>query len=145
MSAQIEALQRMWHSTVHAWRRRQQSARRNVRRHWDAILLTAANATQARGYEMEIERRRAIGMIDADTPVLVVPDRAGKRIGSGGATLWALKQYASRALEQKPAPRSALELFAGRRALMLHCGGEGRRIPSNAGAGKLFATLPFEV
>ena len=41
--------------------------------------------------------------------------------------------------------RNPEDLFRGRRILMLHCGGEGRRVPSNAGTGKLFATLPFEV
>jgi len=145
MPEPIEELQRVWHSTVHGWRRRQLGRRRMARRYWDAIILTAANATQARGFEMEIERRREIGMIDPETQVLVVADRAGKRIGSGGATLWALKQYARRALEAKAAPKSAAGLFRGKRVLMAHCGGEGRRVPSNAGAGKLFATLPFEV
>ncbi|MCX7048828.1 MAG: hypothetical protein NTX50_25495 [Candidatus Sumerlaeota bacterium] len=146
-----EELQRIWHSMVHKWNRKRQRLGRGARRWWDALILTAANAEQAAGYEMEIARRKEIGMIDPETQVIIVPDRAGQRIGSGGATLWALKQYAETAIQtgKKPggkrAPRKTEDLFLKRRILMLHCGGEGRRVPSNAGAGKMFATLPFEI
>jgi fucokinase len=202
MTRDTEELQRIWHSTVHRWNRKRLSGR--GRPFWDVLILTAANATQARGYGLELQRRREIGMIGPDTQVLIVPDRAGKRIGSGGATLWALRAYAAGVISglrtgkgvriadcglriadlsndysgsqskiQNPKsqisnlkseirnpklrnpqsairnPQSAIrnpeDLFRGKRVLMLHCGGEGRRVPSNAGTGKLFATLPFEV
>ena len=93
MTRDTEELQRIWHSTVHRWNRKRLSGR--GRPFWDVLILTAANATQARGYGLELQRRREIGMIGPDTEVLIVPDRAGKRIGSGGATLWALRAYAA--------------------------------------------------
>jgi fucokinase len=76
---------------------------------------------------------------------LIVPDRAGERIGSGGATLWALKQYAEETQRRNSSIEDPEELFVGKRVLLMHCGGEGRRVPSNAATGKIFATLPFEV
>jgi fucokinase len=145
MPTNSDLLQRIWHSTVYRWNRKR-LGRRKRRPFWDVVILTAANLTQARGYEIELERRRDLGMIDPQTQVVVVPDRAGKRIGSGGATLWALKHYARESLAAKStAPKSIEELFEGKRVLMIHCGGEGRRVPSNVGTGKLFASLPFEV
>jgi fucokinase len=144
MTRDTEQLQRIWRSTAHEWNRKRLEQRRR-RPFWDVAILTAANVTQARGFELEMKRRREIGMIDPQTRVLVVPDRAGKRIGSGGATLWALKRYAQAVREDRAAPKDPEGLFRGKRVLLMHCGGEGRRVPSNAGAGKLFATLPFEV
>jgi len=149
MPGETDELQRIWHSTISHWNAKRLRRRAGERLVWDAVILTAANETQARGYELEIARRKEIGMIDARTRTLIVPDRAGKRIGSGGATLWATKRYAEDALGDKAAPRKPRaqrpeDLFRGKRILMMHCGGEGRRVPSNAGTGKLFATLPFE-
>ena len=127
--ARIANIARIWHSLHYRWMKRRQKPRRNQRPYWDALILTAANRTQARGFELEAALRKETGVIEPETQVLVVPDRAGKRIGSGGATLWALKQYAKHALADKRKPRSVEELFAGRRILIMHCGGEGRREP----------------
>jgi fucokinase len=144
MSDTIHTLQRIWNSTVYEWNRQRQSGRK---RHtaWDTLILTAANPDQARGYEVEITRRREIGMIPPETQVLIVPDREGERIGSGGATLWALKKYVENGGEKNPSLQNPEEFFSGKRVLLMHCGGEGRRVPSNAGTGKIFASLPFEV
>jgi len=144
MSDTIQTLQRIWNSTVYEWNRQRQSGRKR-RPAWDTVILTAANPDQARGYEVEIARRREIGMIPPETRVLIVPDRAGERIGSGGATLWALKQYAEETQRRNSSIEDPEELFVGKRVLLMHCGGEGRRVPSNAATGKIFATLPFEV
>jgi fucokinase len=146
MSDTLHTLQRIWNSTVYEWNRQRQSGRKR-RPAWDTLILTAANPDQARGYEVEIARRREIGMIPPETQVLIVPDRAGERIGSGGATLGALKQYAEETHHRNPpTTRENPEyFFTGKRVLLMHCGGEGRRVPSNAGTGKIFASLPFEV
>ena len=140
MQREVQNLQRTWHATAHRWNEKRRR-RRSRRPFWDVLILTAANKSQARGYELELSRRREIGMIDPETEVLVVPDRAGKRIGSGGATLWALKEYA----RLTSGASSVENLFRSKRILLMHCGGEGRRVPSNAGTGKLFSPLPFEV
>ncbi len=144
MSDTIHSLQRIWNSTVYEWNRQRQSGRKR-RPAWDTLILTAANPDQARGYEVEITRRREIGMIPPETQVLIVPDREGERIGSGGATLWAVKKYAEDARHKNPALQNSDDFFSGKRVLLMHCGGEGRRVPSNAGTGKIFASLPFEV
>jgi hypothetical protein len=62
MSDTIQTLQRIWNSTVYEWNRQRQSGRKR-RPAWDTVILTAANPDQARGYEVEIARRREIGMI----------------------------------------------------------------------------------
>ncbi|CAI5492549.1 unnamed protein product [Closterium sp. Naga37s-1] len=58
---------------------------------WDALLITAASDAQADLYSRQLAAARHNGHIAAETIVLAVPDREGKRIGSGGATLGAIR------------------------------------------------------
>ena len=73
---------------------------------WTAVVVTASSARQAERYRAEIERRRAGGKIPERARYLVVPDPGGARIGSGGATLHALRELAKEALFQ-PGERRA--------------------------------------
>jgi len=104
---------------------------------WDYCVLTAANEGQARGYELEIERRRRAGWLPQDTHYLVVPDLGGRRIGSGGAAAYALRAVTSHWHEQAPAPQT----FP--RVLLINSGGDSKRIPHCAATGKAFLSLPF--
>ena len=58
---------------------------------WDYVILTASNETQARAYRAQIEQRLSSGQLPAATHYAVLPDPDGRRVGSGGATLNALR------------------------------------------------------
>eukprot|EP00897_Mesotaenium_endlicherianum_P009860 jgi/Mesen1/8902/ME000537S08301 len=79
-----------------AWHRLRLSVRAPSRcPSWDAIILTAASPTQALLYTTQLEAAKANGRIAEGTLVLAVPDPDGRRIGSGGATLGALRALSS--------------------------------------------------
>lgn len=63
---------------------------------------------------------------------MVVPDIAGRRIGSGGATLHVLRTLAE----------TSEDWWQRHRVLLIHCGGDSRRLPQYSLSGKLFTTLP---
>ncbi len=101
---------------------------------WDAIVLTAASPQQAELYRLQLQLARQRGRIAARTLTLVAPDPDGKRIGSGGATLSAL-----RLLETTHPGRD----WPRRRVLLIHAGGDSRRVPWANVIGKLFIPLPL--
>jgi len=107
----------------------------------DWLVLTAANRRQAKAYASQIAARAERGALAKARGILVVPDACERRIGSGAATVLALVQLA-RQLAQRKRARSVTELFAGERVLMLHSGGDSRRLPMYAAEGKLFASVP---
>ena len=86
---------------------------------FDLIVITAANAAQARGYRAQTKDRN-------DT--IVVADPGGRRVGSLGATVNVLRKIAK-------AKRRA------RTVLICHSGGDSRRTPGYAALGKAFIPL----
>ena len=58
---------------------------------WDWIVLTAANEKQAAAYKIQIENRKKDHRLPLGTNFAVVTDYRGERIGSGGATLNAIR------------------------------------------------------
>ena len=110
---------------------------------FDHVILTAANETQARGYEAQIRWRQAHGSIEPACRVHVAPDPGGRRVGSLGATVNALRVLAEVLASEAPAPvRNFADLFRGRRILICHSGGDGRRTPAYSAQGKVFVPLP---
>lgn len=108
---------------------------------WTAVIVTASSARQAERYEEEISRRRAAGKLPSDVHYLVVPDLHDQRMGSGGATLNALRVLADHV------PRDAGSLphwWATQRVLIIHSGGDSRRLPEYSLSGKLFSALPVK-
>jgi fucokinase len=101
---------------------------------WDAVVLTAASAHQARLYELQVAQARRLGRIPPRTLALVVPDPAGRRVGSGGATLGALRALAA------ACPGRDL---AGMRVLLIHAGGDSKRVPWANVIGKPFIPFPL--
>lgn len=99
---------------------------------WDYVVLTASNAHQASAYEAQIEARK--GFLPARTRFLVIPDEGGVRVGSGGATLSVLK-----------AIRDRESRFGGKRILVIHSGGDSKRVPQYSALGKLFSPVPHEL
>lgn len=100
---------------------------------WDWILLTAANERQAEAYLKQIELRTQQGRLPKGTRFDVVTDYKGARIGSGGATLNVL-----RVLVEKEGYQKVLR----EKILVIHSGGDSKRIPQYSACGKLFAPVP---
>jgi len=94
---------------------------------FDVVVITAANAAQARGYREQVKWRRAHGRLPASLEVRVVPDPGGRRVGSLGATVNVLKRLGD---------------LRGRRVFICHSGGDARRTPGYAAMGKAFTPLP---
>lgn len=99
---------------------------------WDAVVLTASGPAQAAVYERLLGSARARGVLPARTRALVVPDPEGPSIGSGGATLNALRVAAAQGIPLESS-----------RVLMIHAGGDGRRVPWAGLSGKVFLPLPL--
>lgn len=110
------------------WQQYLASLRPDARRGWDLCILTASDERQAAMYQRQLDWRGAAGLLPARTRFLVLPDPGGRRIGSGGATLRALA-------------KATAELEDGR-VLIIHSGGDSRRLPHCSAIGKLFARVP---
>ncbi len=109
----------------------------------DLLVLTASDARQAGIYERVVGGLVRDGSIAA-RELLVVPDPGGRRVGSGGATLEAAVRAAEHLTATLGRGAAGLELdaiFAGRRVLVVHSGGESRRLPAFAAVGKVLMPL----
>lgn len=100
---------------------------------WDWVVVTASNQKQAETYRTQIEERIVKHKIPVSPHYLVVPDWNGRRIGSGGATLSALYEIANSEGSQN---------IAGKKILLIHAGGDSKRIPQYSACGKLFQPVP---
>ena len=92
------------------------------------MILTASNEHQARSFELQIESRKEY--LPSRTTFSVIPDKGGVRVGSGGATLSVLKYLAS------------VGGWTGKRILVIHSGGDSKRVPQYSALGKLFSPVP---
>src|SRR5450631_3698201 len=110
---------------------------------WDYLIVTAANNVQAAAYESQIETRRRLGQLTQVKQVLVVADIDGRRIGSGGSTLECLKQVVARE-RRNGLSEPVQEILSKLRILILHAGGDSRRLPAYSPCGKIFVPLPGE-
>lgn len=115
-----------------------------TREPWDYLVLTAANQTQAKAYETQIDFRRRLGQLAQVKHVLVVPDLDGKRIGSGGSTIECLRQILDHELPSSPDSATPRDVLSTLRILIVHAGGDSRRLPAYSPGGKIFVPLPGE-
>ena len=58
---------------------------------WTAAVITASSNRQAKRYRWKIRRRETVGKIPTRVTYMVVPDIGDRRIGSGAATLNAVR------------------------------------------------------
>ena len=86
---------------------------------FDLVVVTAANAAQAKGYRAQLAGRKGF---------TVVADPGGRRVGSLGATVNVLRK-----LRYEKGDR--------RRILVCHSGGDARRTPGYAAMGKAFVPM----
>lgn len=105
---------------------------------WDYIVLTASDENQAEGYRKQIEDRK--DYLPTKTHFAIIPDEGGKRVGSGGATLSVLKYIYER--EQKITGQG---YFDHLRILVIHSGGDSKRVPTYSALGKLFSPVPHKL
>ncbi|MBQ7817730.1 MAG: bifunctional fucokinase/L-fucose-1-P-guanylyltransferase [Oscillospiraceae bacterium] len=103
---------------------------------WDYVILTASNEHQAAIFRAQLAQREAAGFLPSRTHFAVEPDAGGKRIGSGGATLGVLRYIAQHAGKSD---------FSGLRILVIHSGGDSKRVPQYSALGKLFSPVPREL
>jgi fucokinase len=111
----------------------------------DYLIVTASNEFQAEIYRKQLDIRRRLGLLAGIDKILVVPDVDGKRIGSGGSTLCCLLAVLREELGAKPFPKNSEhwnQAFANKRVLIIHAGGDSKRLPAYSSCGKLFVPIP---
>ncbi len=129
---------------------------------WDYLILTASNERQAKGYESQLAKRLGAGLLPEVGTALVVADPMGKRVGSGGSTLVCLMRVLAAEIQRSALPQVALpqaatrmyswsaagdfaslqRILRGLRILILHAGGDSRRVPAYGPCGKIFSPVP---
>ena len=100
---------------------------------WDYIVLTASDEHQAEGFRKQLKQRQVSGFLPGRTHFHVIPDPEGRRVGSGGATLNVLRFLVE---------ETKTEDFGNLRILVIHSGGDSRRVPQYSALGKLFSPVP---
>lgn len=83
---------------------------------WDYLVVTASNAMQAQAYEAQLRLRQELDLLPRVRQVLVVPDLDGKRIGSGGSTVFSIAEV----LRRERHTGAAEEILRGLRILIVH-------------------------
>ena len=119
-----------------AWNDYDYSCRVSQAPHWDWVILTAANQKQAETYRYQIRERQRENCLPLNMQFAVIPDLNDERIGSGGATLSVLSFLAEKV---------GWENVCRQKVLLIHSGGDSKRIPQYSVCGKLFAPVPREL
>ncbi len=109
---------------------------------WDYLVLTASNALQAGAYEFQLNLRRQYGLLPRVREALVVADLEDRRIGSGGSTLLCLLRILERERLRHGRRDSIAAILRQLRILIVHAGGDSRRLPAYGPCGKIFVPLP---
>jgi len=104
---------------------------------FDTVVITASGERQAEAFRALLARRCEHGLYPREIAFEVVADPPGGRVGTAGSTLWALQ----RLLDAHGGDAAAF--FHSQRILLIHAGGESRRLPAYAPEGKLFSPLPI--
>ena len=125
-------------SYLDSWEDYERSLKKKSFIKWDYIILTASNKAQETAYRNQIENRLEKGLLPEETTYAVLPDPEGKRVGSGGATFQVMRYIA----EQEPERENP---FKNRGILVIHSGGDSKRVPQYSAIGKLFSPVPREL
>jgi fucokinase len=113
---------------------------------WDYLIVTAANDQQAKAYEHQLQERQKAGELPQVRHCLVIPDLEGRRIGSGGSTLHSLAcvLHREKAGDGAGSFEEAEAILSGLRILIVHAGGDSRRLPAYCHCGKMFVPIPAQ-
>jgi len=104
---------------------------------WDIVVITAANKNQADSFLKQIKFRKNNNMLPKKTEFYVISDLGDIRIGSGGSTLQVLSF-----LKEETACKNG---FENKKVLILHSGGDSKRLPQYSALGKIFASVPHKI
>ena len=118
-----------------------------MREPWDYLIVTASNDGQAHATQVQLDLRKRLGLLEGFGEVMVIADPEGRRVGSGGSTIHCILQVLSRRLPQDRREVDLIELKAlldDLRILIIHAGGDSRRLPPYGPSGKLLIPLPGE-
>ena len=129
----------MQQSYLDSWEDYERSLNKSNFIRWDYIILTASNEAQAEVYRSQIEYRLKNHRIPSETHYAVLPDPDGKRVGSGGATFNVMRYIAEQVGIEVANP------FKEKRILVIHSGGDSKRVPQYSVCGKLFSPVPREL
>lgn len=116
-----------------AWEDYARSIRKVNFPRWDYVILTSSNEEQARSFRSQIADRLEQGVLPGWTKYFVLPDPEGKRVGSGGATLNVLRFLSEE--------EGLWGDFHNKRILVIHSGGDSKRVPQYSVCGKLFSPV----
>ena len=112
---------------------------------WHYLIITASNEDQAAGYRAQLDLRLRLGLLPEVQNILVVADPGGKRIGSGCSTLCCLTEILQQELSDTAAgPESFRDVLSSLRILIIHAGGDSKRLPAYGPCGKIFVPVPGE-
>src|SRR5512138_2080774 len=116
---------------------------------WDYLIVTASNQAQALAYETQLQLREELGLLAEVKRTMVVADPEGKRIGSGGSTICSILAVLNRELGglapgEVGSNETWLSTLRKLRILIIHAGGDSRRLPAYAPCGKVFIPVPGE-
>lgn len=124
-----------------AWDDYETSLKKAQSLRWDYVFLTASNEAQAESYRTQINNRQADNVLPI-TKYIVLSDPDGKRVGSGGATFNVLKCLADEITRESGYEQAGKSLYSNKRILVIHSGGDSKRIPQYSAIGKLFSPVP---
>lgn len=120
-----------------AWEEYEKSLTKKYFIRWDYVILTASNEEQAAAYQAQLDARLEQGRLPRQTVYKVLPDPDGKRVGSGGATFHVMKYISGQSEDER--------CFRNKRILVIHSGGDSKRVPQYSACGKLFSPVPREL
>ena len=108
----------------------------------DYVVITTSSPAQTENFRALVRSRTAAGIYPASVEFRFYCDPPGGRVGSGGGTLLALANLLvdETVADDQPAAAAA-HFFGSKRTLIVHAGGEARRLPCYVPEGKLFAPL----
>jgi len=122
----------MW--LVHMKGRSRDCERMNL---FDICIITTSSERQADSFRRMIQNRYTHGLYPREITFKVYADPPFGRIGSGGSTLLTLSRLCRDYEQHDP-----FAFFSEQRILIIHAGGQSRRLPCYAPEGKVFTPLP---
>ena len=115
---------------------------------WDYLVVTASHSFQAEAYEHQLALRKELGLVPGVRNILVIPDPEGRRVGSGGSTLHCLlsilNEEQSRTGNRYRSEKDWEAVLKNLRILIIHVGGDSKRLPPYGPCGKIFVPVPGE-
>lgn len=130
----------MQQSYLDAWEDYERSLNKSNFIKWDFVILTASNEEQAKVYREQILYRLKNHQLSTTTHYAVLSDPEGKRVGSGGATFNVMRYIAE--IAEKNNQKNP---FKNKRIMVIHSGGDSKRVPQYSAIGKLFSPVPREL